>query len=314
MEKLDVTVIEPRLKHPTIFERFDALQEGEAFVIHNDHDPKPLYYQLIGERGEVFEWEYLLNGPEIWEVKISKLKTGETSSSIGELVASDYRKAEVFRKYGLDFCCGGKKTIKEACEEKGLDAVEVEKALKAIETNPKGSETDVSEWDLDFLADYIVNTHHKYVYNALPMLDEFTTKVAKVHGNSHPETILIKEHYDAVANELRAHMPKEEQVLFPAIKQMVEAAKNNTNYLSPGFGSIKNPINMMEAEHLSAGENIEKIRELSDNFTPPIDACSTYRVLFNKLEEFEHDLHRHIHLENNVLFKKAIALEEKLLG
>lgn len=314
METLNVTVIEPRLKHPTIFEKFDALEGGEAFVIHNDHDPKPLYYQLIGERGETFEWEYLLNGPEIWEVKISKLKTGETPSSIGELVASDYRKAEVFSKFGLDFCCGGKKSIKEACEEKGLDTVEVERALKAVEDEPQSNETDVSNWELDFLADYIVNTHHKYVENALPMLDEFSSKVARVHGNSHPEVVLIAEHYNLVANELRAHMPKEEQILFPYIKEMVAAKKQGTDLNPAGFGSIANPIKMMEDEHTSAGENMEKIRDLSSDFTLPEDACSSYGVLFGKLEEFEKDLHRHIHLENNVLFKKAIELEKELLG
>ena len=112
MEKidiLDVTVIEPRLKHPTIFENFDALSEGQAFIIHNDHDPKPLYYQLLGERGNIFRWEYLEEGPEFWKVKISKLDSDKIDPTIGELVASDYRKAEVFRKFGLDFCCGGKK-------------------------------------------------------------------------------------------------------------------------------------------------------------------------------------------------------------
>ena len=133
MEKLDVTVIEPRFKHPTIFEHFDALSGGQAFIIHNDHDPKPLYYQMIAERGQIFNWEYLLEGPDFWEVKITKLNDGEKSETIGEMVASDYRKAEVFRKYGLDFCCGGKKTLEKACEKKGLDVVEVKKALKAVE-------------------------------------------------------------------------------------------------------------------------------------------------------------------------------------
>lgn len=314
METLDVTVIEPRLKHSTIFEKFDALSGGQAFVIHNDHDPKPLYYQLIGERGEVFDWEYLLNGPEIWEVKITKLNTGEKPASIGELVASDFRKAEVFRKFGLDFCCGGKKSIKEACKEKGLDITEVEKELKAVDNKPKVREDDFNNWELDFLVDYIINTHHKYVLEAIPMLDEFSSKVARVHGESHPEVVLIAEHYNAVANELKAHMPKEEQILFPYIKEMVESKKQGAILNPAGFGTIENPIRMMESEHISAGENMEKIHQLSNSFTPPVDACNSYRVLFGKLEEFEQDLHRHIHLENNILFPKAIALEKELLG
>ncbi|NQU34796.1 MAG: iron-sulfur cluster repair di-iron protein [Bacteroidetes bacterium] len=314
METLDVTVIEPRLKHPTIFEKFDALPGGESFVIHNDHDPKPLYYQLVAERGQTFDWEYLLSGPEIWEVKISKLNIGEKPASIGELVASDFRKAEVFRKFGLDFCCGGKKSIKEACDEKGLDTTEVEKALKAVENLPKVREDDFNSWELDFLADYIVNTHHSYVTNAMPILDEFSSKVARVHGATHPEVVLIAQHYNAVANELRAHMPKEELMLFPYIKQMVAAKKEGLKLQPAGFGTIENPIRMMEAEHVSAGDNMEKVRQLSNDFTLPADACASYGVLFGKLEEFEQDLHRHIHLENNILFKKAIALEKELLG
>ena len=313
METLDVTQIEPRLKHPTIFERFDALSGGQAFVIHNDHDPKPLYYQLIGERGEVFKWEYLLNGPEIWEVKITKLNTGEKRSSIGELVASDFRKAEVFRKFGLDFCCGGNKSIKEACDEKGLDTIEVEKAIKAIDDQPKTMSQDFNNWELDFLADFIVNTHHKYVAASLPMLHEFSTKVAHVHGDNHPEVIEIAELFNAVAEELKMHIQKEEGLLFPYIKELVNAKKKNAPAEPSPFGSIQNPIRMMEAEHVSAGGNLERIHLLSNSFTPPEDACSSYKVLYGKLDEFEKDLHKHIHLENNILFPKAISLEKELL-
>src|SRR5690606_22997516 len=115
---LDVTAIEPKFKHPRIFEKFDALDKGESFIIHNDHDPKPLYYQLLGERGNIFNWEYLEQGPEWWKVKISKKGTNETDETLGELVAKDLRKAQVFKKYGLDYCCGGKKKVKQGCSKK----------------------------------------------------------------------------------------------------------------------------------------------------------------------------------------------------
>lgn len=314
METLDVTKIEPRLKHPTIFERFDALQGGEAFVIHNDHDPVPLYYQMIAERGQVFEWEYVLKGPEIWEVKITKLHVGEKSKTIGELVASDFRKAEVFRKFGLDFCCGGNKTIKDACAEKGISHEEVEKALSEAENQPAAASHDFNKWKLDFLADYIVNTHHTYVQEALPMLYEFSNKVANVHGNAHPEVVEIARYYDEVANELRMHMHKEEMILFPYIKHLAQCEAQGLTPETPGFGTIQNPIRMMEAEHVSAGGCMEQIRVLSNNYTPPQDACGSYKVLYAKLEEFEKDLHQHIHLENNILFSKAIELESKLLS
>ncbi|MBX0332321.1 iron-sulfur cluster repair di-iron protein [Pontibacter sp. HSC-14F20] len=314
IDKLDVTVLEPRMKHPTIFQWFDKLNGGEAFVIHNDHDPKPLYYQLLGERGNIFKWEYLLQGPEIWEVKISKL-TPEEGETVGELVAKDYRKAQVFKKYGIDFCCNGKKSLKQACEEKGISQEQLEYELNAMpektaETS-RGNEYD--KWELGFLGDYIVNMHHSYVREAIPALYEYTTKVARVHGTRHPEVIEVAKHFVNVANELESHMPKEERVLFPFIKQMEEAKKNGVKLDRPAFGSIQNPINMMEMEHESAGGEMEAIRKLTDDFTLPADACATYRVMFSKLEEFENDLHRHIHLENNVLFPKALELEKEVL-
>jgi regulator of cell morphogenesis and NO signaling len=313
IDLLDVTIIEPRLKHPTVFNKFDSLAGGESFVIHNDHDPKPLYYQLLGERGNIFKWEYLAQGPEMWEVRITKL-TPEEGETIGELVAKDYRKAEVFKKYGLDFCCGGKKSVARACREKGISPAQVEQELNALTETPLSRAQNFAAWDLNFLADYIENNHHTYVREALPALTEYTTKIARVHGERHPELIEIARHFAAVASELNAHMPKEERVLFPYIRRLNEAEKVGASVVRPGFGSIQNPINMMEMEHEAAGNSMEAIRELSNNYTLPADACTTYRLAFAKLQEFEADLHQHIHLENNILFPKAVALEQKVLA
>lgn len=314
MYTIDVTVIEPRLKHPTIFEHFDQLGDSEFVIIHNDHDPKPLYYQLLAERGRTFEWEYLMNGPEIWEVRITRLPSGTLPTTIGEMVAKDFRKAEVFRKYGLDFCCGGKKTLNQACEKKGIDVLKVEAELRAIDERNDRAQEDYDSWDLDFLADYIVNKHHKYITDSHPMMLEFSEKVARVHGHRHPELVEIDAYFNAVVDELNMHMHKEEMILFPYIKELAKSKRSGEQLERPAFGTIQNPINMMEAEHVSAGENMEKIKELSDNFTPPADACNSYRVLFSKLKEYEQDLHQHIHLENNILFIKAVKLEEELFN
>ena len=132
---LNVTLLEPRQKHPTIFARFDALNEGESLVIHNDHDPKPLYYQLLGERGNIFSWEYLEQGPEWWKVRIGKNSSGASDETLFQIAAKDLRKAEVFKKYGLDFSCEGKQTIKEACLNKGLDVTRIEYELQQIDKN-----------------------------------------------------------------------------------------------------------------------------------------------------------------------------------
>jgi len=311
---LDVTVIEPRLKHPTIFQKFDELEKGKSLIIHNDHDPKPLYYQLLAERGNVFTWQYLEEGPQVWEVQISKLKEGEKELTIGDLVSKDFRKAEVFKKFGLDFCCGGKKTLTKACKEKGLDMVQIEKELKAVDETPAASSHDYNSWDLGFLAEYILNTHHKYVTEAIPVILEYTQKVARVHGDRHPEAIEIANEFQIVAAELTSHMAKEEMMLFPYIKKLAAAQKNGTTVEPSEFGTIQNPIKMMEIEHEEVGNVMENINKLSNSYTPPQDACTTYRLSYAKLKEFEDDLHQHIHLENNILFPKAIALENDLLG
>lgn len=313
IEIINVTLIEPRLKHPTIFEKFDSLSPGEGFVIHNDHDPKPLYYQLLGERGNIFKWDYIESGPEWWKVSIAKLDVGEKEPTIGELVKKDFRKAEVFKKYGLDFCCGGKKTLTAACKEKGLDVVQIEQELKSCDAAQVNTSNDYDNWDIGFLSDYIVNQHHKYVKQAIPVLFEYTQKVARVHGERNPEAIVIAEKFLAIADELNRHMCKEEDILFPYIKHLSEA-KNNGMKIEPSpFGTVENPVNMMEHEHDIVGRMMEEVRELTNNYNPPANACTTFRLSYQKLKEFEDDLHQHIHLENNILFPKAISIEKELL-
>ncbi|MEO7264323.1 MAG: iron-sulfur cluster repair di-iron protein [Ferruginibacter sp.] len=311
---LNVTLLEPRQKHPTIFVRFDELSEGESLTIHNDHDPKPLYYQLLGERGNIFTWEFLQEGPEWWMVKISKKISGENDETLGQIAAKDLRKAQVFKKYGLDFCCGGKKTVKEACAEKGLDVTKVEKELQQADKMPSSRPVPYGEWSLDFLADYIVNTHHSYVNKNLPDIKAYAEKVMKVHGNQHPELLRIHQLVEEIYAELTAHMAKEESVLFPYIKALV-AAKNNTQPLQAAiFGTVQNPINMMEMEHEIVGKNLDEIRTLSQNYLLPEDACASYSLLYRTLDEFEEDLHLHIHLENNILFPKALEIEKTLIS
>ncbi len=244
------------------------------------------------------------------EANMINLQIAEKPVTIGEMVVADYRKAEVFRKFGLDYCCGGKKTLEEACRKKELDPQSVQKELDELDILPADPHEDFDNWTLDALADHIVAKHHRYVTDALPMLYELTGKVARVHGERHPELIEIARLFDAVARELQMHMHKEEHILFPYIARMAAARRERALIPPPVFGSVANPIRMMEAEHESAGSNMEEIRRLSDDFTPPAGACTSYRVLFAKLHEFEQDLHQHVHLENNILFPKAVQLEK----
>ena len=233
--------------------------------------------------------------------------------TVGELVAADYRKAEVFKRFGIDFCCGGGRTVEEACQKKGIPYSTLENELLKVEQENGSSDLmNFHEWDPRVLIDYILSVHHSYVRENIPLLKEFTTKVARVHGHAHPEVVAIAELFGEVATELEEHMMKEEQILFPYIKRLAGVQRQNKPMHRPPFGTVRNPISMMEFEHERAGEILAEIRRLSHDFTPPEHACTTYRVAYFKLEEFEADLHKHIHLENNILFPRAIALEQPL--
>ena len=232
------------------------------------------------------------------------------TKTVGDLVAKDYRAAGVFKQYGIDFCCGGKKTVAEVCNQKGVPMAELEEKLAHLEGRPARQRLQFNEWALPFLIDYIINIHHTYVQEKLPQLLEYARKVAKVHGHAYPETITIANKLESLAEELFAHLRKEELILFPYVKELSRAKEAGETVKAPPFQSAQNPIRVMEADHEFAGATMAEIRELSNGFTPPEGACNTYRVLYALLEEFEEDLHRHVHLENNILFPQAVELEE----
>jgi regulator of cell morphogenesis and NO signaling len=232
---------------------------------------------------------------------------------IGELVAKDYRTASVFKKYSIDFCCQGNRTIEEACEKKNIDTKKVLEDLVAMMESKSESTTDYQSWPLDLLADYIEKKHHRYVQEKTLEIQPYLDKICKVHGERHPELLKIKEEFNASAGELAAHMKKEELILFPFIRKMTQAKMENIKVDAAHFGTVINPIQMMMDEHTVEGNRFRKIEELSNNYTPPQDACNTYRVSFALLKEFEQDLHLHIHLENNILFPKAIEIEKELI-
>jgi regulator of cell morphogenesis and NO signaling len=228
---------------------------------------------------------------------------------IGQVVAEDYRTAQVFREFKMDFCCGGTKSIENACIERNVDLHEVITALEGL--GKDGTRDDnYNNWSLDFLVDYIINNHHQFTRNKLPEISFYAQKVATVHGSRHPELIEIHKEFEKLSEEMMSHMDKEEAVLFPFIKKLVSGDINQTDKFK--VGSAANPIAMMEHEHDEAGESLAKIRELSDDFTLPEDACATYRVLFESLEGFEKEMHKHVHLENNILFPKALQLERRM--
>ena len=230
--------------------------------------------------------------------------------TIGEYVAKDFRTAALFSKYGIDFCCNGNRSIEEACQKKAVTADVLLQEIETVLSSKSDSGIDYNAWPIDLLADYIEKTHHRYVSEKTPILLQFLDKLSRVHGAKHPELLLINELFKGCAGELAQHMKKEELILFPFIKKMVHATLSDELIELPHFETIQNPIAMMMHEHDAEGVRFRKIAELTNNYTLPADGCNTYKVTFAMLEEFEQDLHKHIHLENNILFPKAAKLEK----
>lgn len=231
---------------------------------------------------------------------------------VGELVAQNYRTAEVFKNSGIDFCCNGGRTIEQACEKKGIDAAGLIAGLENT-LNGKNEQTeDFNLWHVERLADYIVEKHHRYVETKIGEILPFLSKVVKVHGGRHNHLAEVERLFHETAGELTMHMKKEELILFPFIRKLSQAKVAGGMGFKPPFGTVQNPINMMMHEHETEGERFQKIAALTENYTPPAEACNTYRVTLSLLKEFEEDLHKHIHLENNILFPKSIALEKLL--
>ena len=235
------------------------------------------------------------------------------NKSVGEIVKLDFRAADVFSSYGIDFCCGGKISVADACANAKTEESLVIGALEDLKSQQGSAVHDFDSWDIGFLTDYIIHTHHQYVTKSIEQILPLAQKVSDVHGDNHVEVIQINELFQELAEDMLAHMQKEEGVLFPYIKKL--AADNSAGKCTDAscFGTVMGPISVMEREHENAGLILKELFRLSDGYTPPEDACNTFRVLYGKLKEFEDDLHRHIHLENNILFPKAIEMEQTLL-
>ena len=228
--------------------------------------------------------------------------------TVAQIVTENIKTSDVFKNNGIDFCCGGNVNVVDICEKQGLDIHKIEEELNSV-LSIKTTSHDFDSWDIEFLIDYIINTHHTYVKNNFDLLLEYTNKVASVHGENHPEVIKINRLTEALVGDLRPHLQKEENILFPYIKQLIEIKSKKEKITNPG---IQSPITVMKREHDIAGDVIKEIATISNNYTAPDGACNTYMAMYAKLEEFQNDLFQHIHLENNILFPKSIALEEEL--
>ena len=232
--------------------------------------------------------------------------------TVRELAVENPRATRVFEMLGIDYCCGGNQTLEQACQGRNLSVDEVRNSLQAAEHSALASQED-RNWQTEPLGDlisHITSTHHKCTRDQIARLGPLFAKVCSVHGANHPELLQLRDTFTGLSQELATHLMKEEMVLFPYIIRMEEAVIEKAPILPPPFGTVQNPVSMMEHEHDSAGNALRSLREISRGYTAPPDACVTYQTLYKALAELEADLHRHIHLENNILFPRAIEMEE----
>ena len=237
----------------------------------------------------------------------------DVQQTVREVALSIPAATRVFEKLGIDYCCGGGKSLEEACGAANLQVQNVVELLRSAETSAYARQAPASaDWATAPLADlvqHIKQTHHVYTREEIARLGPLFEKVCRVHGEAHPELRDVNAAFELLAEELSTHMMKEEFVLFPYIERLEEASISGDPVIPAPFGKINNPISMMEHEHETAGGLLRRIRSLSDGYTPPPQACTSYKTLYSALAEFERGLHQHIHLENNILFPRAVEMD-----
>lgn len=231
--------------------------------------------------------------------------------TVGDIVARDLRSAAVFTRHGIDFCCGGRRSLEEACRTRGVNPDTLVHELDELTAAGDGT-TDATSWPLERVVDRILRHHHAYVRRQIPIIQAYTHTLAAKKGTHHPELARLAAAFDELAADLEHHLAKEEHILFPFIEAMLAARRDAQRAPRTPFGTIQNPVRVMELEHQQAGEDMRHIRAITREYQPPADACPTWRACYVELEHFERDLHAHVHLENNILFPAAARLEEEL--
>lgn len=234
--------------------------------------------------------------------------------TIGEFVAHDFRTASIFNKYGIDYSCGGHRTIEDVCQKKSINHGQLIEELTEVILSTNTNAIDFNSWPLDLVVDYILKKHHRYVRAKVPAILNQLDALCQTHSGEHPELLEIKSLFEGCATNLIAHFKKEEQVLFPRIAGLETMAHPEANHSADATELIVNEIEAMRNDHDHEGARFRKIRILTHNYLPPADSCNTYRVTYSMLQDFEQDLHEQIHLENNILFARVKKCSQKLLS
>ena len=276
-------------------------QESVLIMLAENQEAKKILAELGALLGTATQRETSAPSKRKENMAITVTKT------VRELAVEDPNATRVFEKLGIDYCCGGDRPLEEACASAGVAMDEVLRELEqGIDTSATVATRDWNTAPLGELVEHIVGKHHAYVKAEVPRLQTLIAKVLGVHGKNHPELEQVQVAFIELANELGAHLMKEEQILFPYVKQM-----GSGSGCSPScFGTVQNPVRVMMVEHDHAGKKLREMRRITSDYSIPADACISYATLFRALVEFEQDLHQHIHLENNILFPRAVAMEQ----
>ncbi|PWK80140.1 regulator of cell morphogenesis and NO signaling [Mucilaginibacter oryzae] len=311
-EILDITAIEESLAGDLLLEKFSCLPVGGRLVLNLDRDPRSLYFRLIEHTGRNFSWKNLESGPEVWQVKLVKRADLNGEDSIGRIVINDPRKAAVFKEFGIDFSCGGSRTLTEVCEEMQLDVDKVMLKLQGELPDIAYPAMDFPHWDTGFFCKYLVDLHHGYVRANLPFLLETSDKITRSYGAKYTELYELRKLVIKMAERLTADMEQEEEVLFPYFTDVAYALKSGKPLTAPERGPLKQLVYAMDAAHERMFDAFSQIRQLTRGYQPPDYVTHGFRILYKILQEFEDDLQMHLHLENNILFPAAIRNDHEL--
>lgn len=240
----------------------------------------------------------------------------EPTSFVTDIVTADYRTAEVFRKYDIEYCCGGRWPLEMVCQAKGLNINDLTRELEqSIRSVQVPNSLPFNDWHIDFLADYIVNVHHHYLRTQLPEIRELLHKFSEEHVKKYPFLQEVEKIFLQLHREMIPHLKQEEEIIFPYIRQIAHAYESSESYASLLVRTLRKPVEeVMNHEHASVVRSVHRIRELTNDYTPPPNACVSHKVTFSKLKELDNDLMQHMHLENNILFPRAIEMEKILLS
>jgi regulator of cell morphogenesis and NO signaling len=292
--RIDVSLLPSATRHDTIFKAYESLDEGQSLVLAVDHDPQPLFYEFSHKYPKSFGWDYLDKGPEKWRVLITRQQS-ITDKIVADLVMEDLSLGKVFDAYGIDFCCHGDISLEEACRRQKLDINEVLVAMKKKSGPGAFWQPHFEEWSVSLLIQYILENHHSWERHTLSDIEDLTVKVADHHEADFPNLKKVKEIVGHLKYAVINHFQEEEEELFPLILKGSKSVE------------LLKELEKMKLEHTEVGAMLTDLTLLTNNFQPPQQACSSFRLLYSKLGEFKQDILQHIHLENTLLVTKAVA-------